>query len=61
TTSSAESVPPESKRRSLRQRIKKTLRNIGHPPTYAYDLEHGTGTRNPALVGPMGSNVLNQP
>ncbi|KAK1579583.1 uncharacterized protein LY79DRAFT_563738 [Colletotrichum navitas] len=60
STSSAESVLPESKRRSLRQRIKKSLRNIGHPPTYTYDLEHGTDTRNPALIGPMGSNALNQ-
>ncbi|KAK1973755.1 hypothetical protein LZ30DRAFT_547085, partial [Colletotrichum cereale] len=61
TTSSAESVPLESKRRSLRQRIKKSLRNIGHPPTYIYDLEHGTDTRNAPPIGPMGSNVLNQP
>ncbi|KAK2043108.1 hypothetical protein LZ31DRAFT_595880 [Colletotrichum somersetense] len=61
TTSSAESVPPESKRRSLRQRVKKALRNIGHPPTYAYDLEHGTDTRNASLIGPMGTNALNQP
>ncbi|OLN81101.1 hypothetical protein CCHL11_09682 [Colletotrichum chlorophyti] len=48
-------------RRSMRQRVKKALRNIGHPPTYAYDLEHGVDTQRTVPVGPMGSNVLNQP
>ncbi|OHW89689.1 hypothetical protein CSPAE12_11701 [Colletotrichum incanum] len=58
---SPELAPSKPKHRSLRQRIKNSLRNIGHPPTYRYDLEHGIQTPKTVLVGPMGSNVLNQP
>ncbi|KAH0424448.1 hypothetical protein CKAH01_18612 [Colletotrichum kahawae] len=46
---------------SKRQRVKQALRDIGHPPTYRYDLEHGIDTMKTVPVGPMGSNVLNQP
>ncbi|KAF4414205.1 hypothetical protein CFRS1_v008444 [Colletotrichum fructicola] len=46
---------------SKRQRVKRALRDIGHPPTYRYDLEHGIDTMKTVPVGPQGSNVLNQP
>ncbi|KAK2006544.1 hypothetical protein LZ32DRAFT_543847 [Colletotrichum eremochloae] len=52
-------VPKE--RRSMRQRIKRALRDVGHPPTYRYDLEHGIETQRTVPVGPMGCNVLNMP
>ncbi|WYZ42817.1 hypothetical protein EsH8_VI_000516 [Colletotrichum jinshuiense] len=58
---SPEAVSPMTGRRSVRQRVKRALRDIGHPPTYRYDLEHGIETRGSVPVGPMGSNVLNQP
>ncbi|GJC99595.1 hypothetical protein CH63R_11662 [Colletotrichum higginsianum IMI 349063] len=59
TSVSAAAAPKE--RRSMRQRVKRALRDVGHPPTYRYDLEHGVETRRTVPVGPMGYNVLNQP
>ncbi|GKT40157.1 uncharacterized protein ColSpa_00338 [Colletotrichum spaethianum] len=56
---SAAAAPKE--RRSVRQRVKKALRDVGHPPTYRYDLEHGIQTQRTVPVGPMGCNVLNMP
>ncbi|KAL0936436.1 uncharacterized protein CTRU02_208651 [Colletotrichum truncatum] len=50
-----------TKKPSMRQRVKRALRDVGHPPTYRYDLEHGIDTQRVVPVGPMGSNVLNQP
>ncbi|KAK2042982.1 hypothetical protein LZ31DRAFT_566886 [Colletotrichum somersetense] len=55
----AAAAPKE--RRSVRQRVKRALRNVGHPPTYRYDLEHGIETQRTVPVGPMGFNVLNMP
>ncbi|OHE93605.1 hypothetical protein CORC01_11104 [Colletotrichum orchidophilum] len=52
---------PVKERRSLRSRVKRALREVGNPPTYRYDLEHGIETRRTVPVGPMGFNVLNQP
>ncbi|KAF9876502.1 hypothetical protein CkaCkLH20_05910 [Colletotrichum karsti] len=52
---------PAPTKRSMRQRVKRALRDIGHPPTYRYDLEHGIDTSKTVPVGPTGSNVLNQP
>ncbi|TQN70080.1 hypothetical protein CSHISOI_05389 [Colletotrichum shisoi] len=43
------------------ERVKRAFRDVGHPPTYRYDLEHGVETRRTVPVGPMGHNVLNQP
>ncbi|KAK2004062.1 hypothetical protein LX36DRAFT_650288 [Colletotrichum falcatum] len=48
-------------RRSMRQRVKRALRDVGRPPTYRYDLEHGIETQRTVPVGPMGYNVLNMP
>ncbi|WDK19059.1 hypothetical protein CGRA01v4_10346 [Colletotrichum graminicola] len=49
-------------RRSMRQRVKRALRDVGHPPTYRYDLEHGIETKRTTVpAGPMGCNVLNTP
>jgi len=48
-------------RRSMRQRVKKALRDVGHPPTYRYDLGHGIETPRTVPAGPMGGNVLNTP
>ncbi|KAH8885137.1 hypothetical protein GQ53DRAFT_829178 [Thozetella sp. PMI_491] len=43
TTYSYEKPEPSQKsKRSLRQRLKKTLKEVGYPPTYFYDQEHGT-------------------
>ncbi|KAK1960052.1 hypothetical protein LY78DRAFT_547427, partial [Colletotrichum sublineola] len=52
---------PKSKRHSFRKRLKKVLHNIGHPPTYHYDLKNGIETQKTAPIGIMGSNILNQP
>ncbi|KAK2036470.1 hypothetical protein LZ31DRAFT_483691 [Colletotrichum somersetense] len=54
-------VAPKSKRHSFRKRLKKVLHNIGHPPTYQYDLKNGIETQKTAPVGIMGSNILAQP
>ncbi|KAK2005351.1 hypothetical protein LZ32DRAFT_546236 [Colletotrichum eremochloae] len=54
-------VAPKLKRHSFRKRLKKVLRNIGHPPTYHYDLKNGIETQKAAPMGIMGSNILNQP
>ncbi|TDZ21928.1 hypothetical protein Cob_v004993 [Colletotrichum orbiculare MAFF 240422] len=48
-------------KRSMRQRVKRALRDVGNPPTYRYDLEHGIDTQRTVPVGPTGFNVLNQP
>ncbi|GKT89658.1 hypothetical protein Ct61P_07508 [Colletotrichum tofieldiae] len=55
------SSPTPKERRSMRQRVKRALRDVGHPPTYRYDLEHGIETQRTVPVGPMGCNVLNMP
>lgn len=57
----AAAAPAVKERRSLRSRVKKALREVGNPPTYRYDLEHGIETKRTVPVGPMGYNVLNQP
>ncbi|KAK1638394.1 hypothetical protein BDP81DRAFT_392989 [Colletotrichum phormii] len=54
-------APAVKERRSLRSRVKRALREVGNPPTYRYDLEHGIETKRTVPVGPMGFNVLNQP
>ncbi|KXH26701.1 hypothetical protein CSAL01_13743 [Colletotrichum salicis] len=54
-------APTVKERRSLRSRVKRALREVGNPPTYRYDLEHGIETKRTVPVGPMGFNVLNQP
>ncbi|KAL2883309.1 hypothetical protein SGCOL_001505, partial [Colletotrichum sp. CLE4] len=54
-------APAVKERRSLRSRVKRALREVGNPPTYRYDLEHGIETKKTVPVGPMGFNVLNQP
>ncbi|KAF6845336.1 hypothetical protein CMUS01_00281 [Colletotrichum musicola] len=52
---------PAKTKRSMRQRVKRALKDIGNPPTYRYDLKHGIETPKAVEVGPMGHNVLNVP
>ncbi|KAK1987328.1 hypothetical protein LZ30DRAFT_703039 [Colletotrichum cereale] len=52
---------PLRKSRSLRKRLKSLFRNIGHPPTYRYDLEHGTKPLAAVQAGITGPSILNKP
>ncbi len=51
---------PELERKSkgsLRQKVKKTWKSIGYPPTYFYDQEHGIESKH----GYYGCGIPNQP
>jgi hypothetical protein len=46
------SQPSHSKSKgSWRQRVKKSLKEVGYPPTYHYDLEHGIKRPEYAVYG----------
>ncbi|KAI1397533.1 hypothetical protein F4819DRAFT_471755 [Hypoxylon fuscum] len=46
-------------KRSMKQRIKDTFKDMGSPPTSKYDRDHGQETKNrKSDHGPMGSSPL---